>query len=161
MSWILIFVDDHFTYSNRNDSFQTGSGPGTSGVLAIRISLSEITQYGMDTYLVGILCASSTCRLRLFSCLTPRLLVRLVVDQPVRLHVDRNTWIHSCDEEQKCMGQKYLWLCLPLRLYSDSLSSGSDVSMQTQLLNSLFLCAREPVCAISLGAHDLALHLAN
>ena len=50
-------------------------------------------------------------------------------------------------------------------LYSVSLSYGSDVSTQTQLLSvcthSLFLCARELVCAISLGAHDLALHLAN
>ena len=40
----------------------------------------------------------------------------------------------------------------------------SDVTTQTQLLSvcthSLFLHAREPVCAISLGT-DLALHLAN
>ena len=50
-------------------------------------------------------------------------------------------------------------------LYSGSLSSGSDVSTQTQLwsvwTHSLFLRARKPVCAISLGAWDLALHLAN
>ena len=50
-------------------------------------------------------------------------------------------------------------------LYSGSLSSGSDVSTQTQLLSacthSLFLRAREPVCAISLGARDLALRWAN
>ena len=52
-----------------------------------------------------------------------------------------------------------------INLYSVSLSSGSDVSTQMQLLSvcthSLFLRARKPVCAISLGAHDLALRLAN
>ena len=41
----------------------------------------------------------------------------------------------------------------------------TDVSTQTQLvsmcIHTLFLCARELVCAISLGAHDLELHLAN
>ena len=50
-------------------------------------------------------------------------------------------------------------------LYSGSLSSGSDVSIQMQLLStcthSLFLSAREPVCTIILGARDLALRLAN
>ena len=44
---------------------------------------------------------------------------------------------------------------IPL-LYFCSPSSGSDVSMQMQLLSacthSLFLRAQEPVCAISLGA---------
>ena len=50
-------------------------------------------------------------------------------------------------------------------LFSVSLSSGSDVSTQTQLLSvcthSLFVRAREPVCDTSLGARDLALRLAN
>ena len=47
--------------------------------------------------------------------------------------------------------------------YSCSPSSGNDVRTQTQLLSvcthSLFLCALEPVCAISLGACDLAMRL--
>ena len=60
---------------------------------------------------------------------------------------------------------KSKWLPYRISLYSCSPSPGSDVSTETQLLSecthSLFLRAREPVCAVSLGARDLALHLAN
>ena len=53
----------------------------------------------------------------------------------------------------------------PLMLYSVSLSPGSDVSTQVQLVSmctlSLFLWDPEPVCAISLGASDLELRFAN
>ena len=63
------------------------------------------------------------------------------------------------------VGQLYMLNADHSSLYSSSLSSGSDVSTQTQLLSvythSLFLREREPVCAIFLGARDLALHLAN
>ena len=55
---------------------------------------------------------------------------------------------------------KFVWV-----LCSIALSSGSDISTQAQLViactHSLFLCSREPVCAISLGAGDLALRLPN
>ena len=48
-----------------------------------------------------------------------------------------------------------------LNLYSVSSFAGSDVSTETQLVSaythSLFLRAREPVCAISLSAHDTSL----
>ena len=51
------------------------------------------------------------------------------------------------------------------QLYSVSSSSGSDLRTQTQLVSacthSSFLCAREPVCAISLGASNLELRFAN
>ena len=41
-------------------------------------------------------------------------------------------------------------------------SHGSDVSILVSVCkHSLFLCARELVCAISLVAHDLELHFAN
>ena len=46
-----------------------------------------------------------------------------------------------------------------------SSSPGSDVSMQAQLVSvcthSFFLCAREPVCTISLAAHDLQLRFTS
>ena len=50
-------------------------------------------------------------------------------------------------------------------LYSVSPSPGSDVSTQAQIVStcthSLFLCAREPVCAVSLSAPELELRFAN
>ena len=48
-------------------------------------------------------------------------------------------------------------------LYSVSVSSGTDVSMQMQFLSvcTHYLFLRESVCKISLGACDLALRLAN
>ena len=63
------------------------------------------------------------------------------------------------------MLEEFIFNYADLWLYSGSPSSGSDVSTQAQLLSvythSLFLRARKLVCAISLGAHDLALRLAN
>ena len=51
------------------------------------------------------------------------------------------------------------------RLYSVSISSGSDIRHQAQLFSacthSLFLCGLESVCTISLVVRNLALCLAN